>query len=97
MSDAETEDALAAGETTSDSFTAKDAENHAGVAGEQANALTICTNDAPAITSAAHTGAVSEGDDGASQSATGQVTFSDVDTSDTHIFSLSSADRKSVV
>src|SRR5436190_1466890 len=49
------------------------------------------TNDAPLITSAAQSGAVSEGDDGASQSASGQVTFSDVDTSDTHIFSLSSA------
>src|SRR5436190_753649 len=49
------------------------------------------TNDAPLITSAAQSGAVSEGDDGASQSATGQVTFSDVDASDTHIFSLSSA------
>src|SRR5437899_9421514 len=43
------------------------------------------------ITSAAQSGAVSEGDDGASQSATGQVTFSDVDASDTHIFLLSSA------
>src|SRR5947207_9715698 len=47
------------------------------------------TNDAPVITSAAQTGAVSEGDDGSSQSASGQVTFSDVDTSGTHIFTLS--------
>src|SRR5207245_4413393 len=39
-------------------------------------------NDAPVITSADQTGSVSEGDDGSSMTATGQVTFSDVDLSD---------------
>src|SRR5207302_1290022 len=51
------------------------------------------TNDAPVITSAAQSGGVSEGDGqpAASMSATGQVTFSDVDTSDTHALTVSIA------
>src|SRR5204863_5814125 len=64
---------------------------HVGFASQDVKITITGTNDAPVITSAAQTGAVSEGDDGASKSATGQVTFSDVDASDTHIFSLSSA------
>ena len=45
------------------------------------------------ITSAAQSGAVSEGDPlhGADMTATGQVTFTDVDTSDTHAFTVSAA------
>jgi len=45
-------------------------------------------NDGPVITSGSQSGNVSEGDDGASQTATGQVTFTDVDVGDTHTFSV---------
>src|SRR5207249_2766253 len=51
------------------------------------------TNDAPVITSAAQSGAVSEGDalPAVARSASGQVTFSDVDASDTHSLTVSTA------
>src|SRR5207248_2130106 len=77
----------------SDSFTVKVGDGHGGVATQVVNITVTGTNDAPVITSAAQSGAVSEGDDlpPASMSASGLVTFSDVDTSDTHTLSVSVA------
>ena len=79
-------DALAVGEHLADSFTVQVDDHNGGLATQVVNIDITGTNDAPVITSAAQTGAVSEGDDGASMTATGQVTFSDVDTSDTPRF-----------
>src|SRR5207247_1168397 len=90
VSDAGAVDALAAGETLSDTFTVKVADSQGGFASQDVKITITGTNDAPVITSAALTLHVALPIDGASQSASGQVTFSDVDTSDTHIFSLSS-------
>src|SRR5207247_1869689 len=82
----------AAGEKLTLAYDVTINDGHAdGIATQRVTITITGTNDAPVITSAAQSGAVSEGDDGSSQSASGQVTFSDVDTSDTHIFSLSSA------
>src|SRR5207247_1252984 len=91
VSDAGAVDALAAGETLSDTFTVKVADSQGGFASQDVKITITGTNDAPVITSAAQSGAVSEGDDGASQSATGQVTFSDVNASDPQTFSQRSA------
>lgn len=50
------------------------------------------SNDAPKITSASDVaGSVSEGDDGAAMSASGQIAVSDVDIGDTHGFSVTTA------
>ena len=63
-----------------------------GATATQAVTISIAgTNDAPVITSAAQTGAVSEGDDGSLVTATGQVTFSDADTSDGHTYGSTAA------
>ncbi|WP_456624465.1 VCBS domain-containing protein, partial [Bradyrhizobium sp. P5_C12] len=86
-------DALAAGEHLADSFTVQVDDHHGGLATQVVSIDITGTNDAPVITSAAQSGNVSEGDDlpAAAQTATGQVTFSDVDTSDTHTLSVSVA------
>jgi VCBS repeat-containing protein len=92
VSDTDAVDALAAGEQLSDSFTVKVDDGHDGTATQVVNIDITGTNDDPFITSAAQSGIVSEGDPlhGANMSATGQVTFSDVDLSDTHTLSVSS-------
>lgn len=48
-------------------------------------------NDKPVITSVPQSGTVSEGDDGSSQSTSGQVTYSDADVHDTHSFDIQSS------
>ncbi len=93
VTDAGAVDALGQGATLPDSFIVKVADNHGGFA-TQTVAITITgTNDAPLITSAPQSGQVSEGDGqpAASRTATGQVTYSDVDTGDTHSFSIDAA------
>ncbi|MET3595343.1 VCBS repeat-containing protein, partial [Mesorhizobium shonense] len=93
VGDAGAVDALAQGESLSDSFTVRVSDNHNGYA-EQTVAVTIHgTNDAPVITSAAQSGNASEGDGqpASAQQASGQVTFNDVDTSDSHMLSVSVA------
>src|SRR5438477_383627 len=50
--DAGAVDALAAGETLSDTFTVKVADNHGGFASQDVKITITGTNDAPAITSA---------------------------------------------
>ena len=47
-------------------------------------------NDDPIITSGLQSGSVSEGDDGSSMTATGQITYTDADTLDTHTLTISS-------
>ncbi|MEY9702464.1 VCBS repeat-containing protein [Bradyrhizobium diazoefficiens] len=86
-------DALAAGEHLADSFTVEVDDHHGGLATQVVSIDITGTNDAPMITSAAQSGTVSEGDDlpAAAQTATGQVSFSDVDASDTHTLSVSVA------
>src|SRR5215831_10050965 len=81
---------LAAGETTTDSFTVNSFD---GTATQTVTITITGTNDAPVITSGAQSGAVSEGDGQPppSMSASGQVTFSDADTSDTHSLTVSAA------
>ncbi len=93
VTDAGAVDALGQGDTLGDSFTVKVADNNGGFA-TQTVAITITgTNDAPAITSAPQSGHVSEGDGqpASSRTATGQVTYSDVDTGDSHSFSIDTA------
>src|SRR5438477_284988 len=91
VSDAGAVDALAVDEHLADSFTVQVDDHHGGLATQVVSIDITGTNDAPLITSAAQSGNVSEGDDlpAADMTATGQVTFSDVDTSDTHTLSVS--------
>ncbi|QQN64690.1 VCBS domain-containing protein [Bradyrhizobium diazoefficiens] len=86
-------DALAAGEHLADSFTVEVDDHHGGLATQLVAIDITGTNDAPVITSAAQSGNVAEGDDlpAAARTATGQVTFTDVDASDSHTLSLSVA------
>ncbi|MCD9845646.1 VCBS domain-containing protein, partial [Bradyrhizobium diazoefficiens] len=86
-------DALAVGEHLADSFTVEVDDHHGGLATQQVTIDITGTNDAPVITSSAQSGTVSEGDDlpAAAQTAIGQVSFSDVDASDTHTLSVSVA------
>src|SRR5437879_5164717 len=93
VSDSGAVDALAVGEHLADSFTVQVDDHHGGLATQVVTIDITGTNDAPVITSAAQSGNVSEGDGLAASTMTaiGQVTFSDVDTSDTHAFTVSSA------
>src|SRR5215831_5850120 len=93
VSDSGAVNALAAGEHLADSFTVQVDDHHGGLASQVVNITITGTNDAPVITSGAQSGAVSEGDGQPlpSMSASGQVTFSDADTSDTHSLTVSAA------
>nr|WP_283813808.1 VCBS domain-containing protein [Bradyrhizobium niftali] len=86
-------DYLQAGQTLTQKYDVTISDGHGGTAVQTVTMTIVGTNDAPVITSAAQSGTVSEGDDlpAAAQTATGQVTFSDVDTSDTHTLSVSVA------
>jgi VCBS repeat-containing protein len=79
---------LGANDTRSDSFTVRSFD---GTASQLVTITIHGNNDGPLITSAAQSGTVSEGDDGSSRSASGLVTFSDADLSDTHTLSISVA------
>ncbi|TPJ36955.1 VCBS domain-containing protein [Mesorhizobium sp. B2-8-3] len=86
-------DKLAAGQVVHETYTVTLNDQHGGVVTRDVVIDIVGTNDAPVITSAAQSGNVSEGDGlpAAAQQASGQVTFSDVDTSDTHTLSVSVA------
>jgi VCBS repeat-containing protein len=84
-------DMLAVGETLSDSFTVTVDDGRGGTASQVVNITITGTNDAPVITSNTQSGDVSEGDDGSSMTVGGQVTFEDVDFTDSHTFSASGA------
>jgi VCBS repeat-containing protein len=81
---------LAAGQTTTDSFAVTSLD---GTATQTVTVTITGTNDPPVIISGPQAGNVSEGDGlpAPAQSATGQVTFSDVDASDTHTLTVSAA------
>ncbi|MET3597185.1 VCBS repeat-containing protein, partial [Mesorhizobium shonense] len=84
-------DFLAAGETLTLTYTIKANDGHGGTDTQTVTITIHGTNDAPVITSAAQSGNVSEGDGlaASAQQASGQVTFSDVDASDSHTLSVS--------
>jgi VCBS repeat-containing protein len=86
-------DALAAGEHLADSFTVTVADNNGGSTTQVVSIDITGTNDAPVINTATTvaSGTVSEGDPlhGAETTTTGTITYTDVDTTDTHSFSLS--------
>ncbi|MEI9425342.1 VCBS domain-containing protein, partial [Mesorhizobium sp. Cs1299R1N1] len=86
-------DKLAAGQVVHETYTVTLDDQHGGVVTRDVVITITGTNDAPQITSAAQSGNVSEGDDlpATAQVATGKVTFSDVDTSDSHTLSVSAA------
>src|SRR5476651_2430728 len=74
------------------SFTVKVNDGNGGSTTQDVTITITGTNDAPVITSSAQTGNVSEGDPShllADMTATGQVTFTDADTSDAHTFTVS--------
>lgn len=74
------------------SATAVEAENGSTVTSSAPITIDVVpVNDAPVITSGEQFGVVSEGDDGTSRSATGRVTFTDVDFTDTHTYRVTGA------
>src|SRR5439155_1581513 len=75
------------------SFTEQGDDHHGGLATQAVRIHNTGTHHAPSTTSASQSRNVSEGDGLAASTMTaiGQVTFSDVDTSDTHAFTVSSA------
>ncbi|MDX8482261.1 VCBS domain-containing protein, partial [Mesorhizobium sp. VK24D] len=87
-------DYLAAGEHFTLTYTIKADDGHGGTTTHDVTITITGTNDNPVITSNPQSGSVSEGDPAhnvADMTATGQVTFSDVDQGDTHSFSVSAA------
>ncbi|MGY4620806.1 VCBS repeat-containing protein [Bradyrhizobium sp. USDA 4472] len=81
-------DYLAQGESVTLTYTVQVADTHGGTTSQNVVITITGTNDQPVITSGAQTGAITEvaGQTGATSpdSATGTVTFSDADLSDTH-------------
>jgi VCBS repeat-containing protein len=95
VSDSGAVDHLAVGETMNDSFTVQVSDGHGGYDTQAVTITIVGTNDAPDIFVDASigdkaTGSVSEGDPlhGADMTATGTLSHSDVDTHDTHSFSI---------
>ncbi|HVI87006.1 MAG TPA: VCBS domain-containing protein, partial [Dongiaceae bacterium] len=86
-------DHLAEGQTLTQKYDVTVSDGHGGVVTQVVNITIHGTNDAPVITSAAQGGDVSEGDGQpvSSMSASGKVTYTDVDTSDSHTLSVSIA------
>ncbi|MGY3562439.1 VCBS repeat-containing protein [Bradyrhizobium sp. USDA 4463] len=81
-------DFLAAGQTLTVTYAVSINDGHGGTTSQNVMVTIAGTNDTPVITSGAQTGAITEvaGQTGATSpdSATGTVTFSDADLSDTH-------------
>ena len=83
-------DNLQAGQTLTQTYAVQVSDGHGGTATQNVVITLTGTNDAPVITSAAQTGAVTEladnaaGENTATLSTTGAVSFSDVDTLDIH-------------
>src|SRR6185369_15822679 len=87
---------LAAGETHTETFTVTVTDDQGATATQDVTITVTGTNDAPVITSGAQAGAVVEDADTTpsttdSLSATGTISFSDVDLSDTHTASFTAA------
>ncbi|TPM07246.1 type I secretion protein, partial [Mesorhizobium sp. B2-3-11] len=84
-------DKLAAGQVVHETYTVTLDDQNGGVVTRDVVITITGTNDKPTIT-AHDDGTVSEGDDNAAaRTSSGTVTFSDVDTSDTHTLSVSVA------
>ena len=81
-------DFLAAGETLTLTYTATVDDHHGGIVTKPITVTIHGTNDAPAITSSAQTAAITEAADShdltAADTASGLITFADVDLTDTH-------------
>lgn len=91
VADAGAVNALALGQHMNDSFTVLVDDGHGGTASQLVSIDIVGTNDAPVVTSLVNAGTVSEGDNlpAGARTASGQVSFSDADTADTHSVSIS--------
>jgi len=87
-------DYLAAGETLTLTYTVEVNDHHGGVVTQPVTITVTGTNDAPIVTSAPQTAAITEMPDGSGSStpdtAEGTITFTDPDLSDTHTVSVAS-------
>jgi VCBS repeat-containing protein len=81
---------LAAGETATESFNLTIADGHGGTVSQVVTVTVTGTNDDPTISAAIDTGAATEDDAPTSLTASGTVTFDDVDLADTHTVSATS-------
>jgi len=75
---------LAAGQTVTESYTVSVSDGHGGTAEQVVTVDVTGVNDAVAITSTAQSGSVTEDAASGAQTASGAVTFSDVDLIDVH-------------
>ncbi|MBR1232864.1 VCBS domain-containing protein [Bradyrhizobium sp. AUGA SZCCT0182] len=82
---------LAAGQTKVESFTITLNDQHGGLITKQIDVTVTGTNDAPEISAAVATGAVTEDDDATTLSTTGTITFDDIDLVDVHSASATAA------
>ncbi|MFF7398832.1 retention module-containing protein, partial [Achromobacter sp. NPDC008082] len=81
--------ALGAGESLTETFTVTVNDGHGGVTTQQVTVTINGTNDAPVISGQA-SGSVT---DGATTNATGQLTQTDVDTNDTHTWTVNNGGK----
>ena len=87
-------DFLSAGQTLTQNYNVTIKDNHGGSVTQVVTVTLVGTNDAPTITSAVTTGAVTELADGApgeyvtTLTSTGTIAFKDVDLADTHVISV---------
>ena len=83
---------LAAGQTVTETYTVTLADNNSGTTTQTVTVTITGTNDTPVITSSAQTGAITEADGVTGSTvldtASGAVTFTDVDLSDTHAVTI---------
>jgi len=79
---------LAAGQTVTESYTVSVSDGHGGTAEQVVTVDVTGVNDAVAITSTAQSGSVTEDAASGAQTASGAVTFSDVDLIDVHAASF---------
>ena len=90
-------DYLSAGQTLVQNYNVTIKDNHGGSVTQVVSVTLVGTNDAPTITSAVTTGAVTELADGAAGeylatlSSTGTIGFKDVDLADSHVISVTPA------
>ncbi len=80
---------LAAGQTRTETFTVQVNDGHGGTVSQNVTITLTGTNDAPTITGGSNTASITE--DTTPHSATGNITFADVDLTDTHSVSVSNA------
>src|SRR5262249_46034094 len=88
------EDSLAAGQTLTQTYTVKVADNNGDFATQNVTITITGSNEAPVITSTAQTGAVTEDtniDNSGNLNAGGTIAFTDVNLTDTHTVSASAS------